>query len=435
MDDFLKNEAEFEEENIKNETPEADVIEENDDEEYGSVYNPVYYDESPKPEDTKKMSRGLKVFTLVIVGIIALTMIALCGYLMGKNSLGFKNNKNQAVNLQSVPADANEKTTAQVYDDVHESVVGIMVYNKNGDVAEATGVVFSKDGYIITNDHIYAGVGNPKFKVYLASGKEYDAEFVAGDMISDLALLKIDATDLKPAVFGNSDEIVAGQKVIALSHMMDVKYKSAVTEGIVSLTSARVRTTSNYSSRVIQTTCALNPGASGGALLNMHGQVVGIISSKVADTGYDNVGYAIPTTIMKRIVDELIKEGKIITRAKLGITYNFVDSVSAEIKGVDYVGAVIASVSEDSGLYGEAEEGDVITHIGGMEILDDAIMLDVMEEAKAGDTIELEILTTSGVTKTVTAELKANIGESSYSLDEEKPNGNGNKEFDFPEGE
>ena len=156
---------------------------------------------------------------------------------------------------------------------------------------------------------------------------------------------------------------------------------------------------------------------------------------KLASVEYDAVGYAIPTTTMKRIVDELISNGKVVSRAKLGITYAAIDSITAEMNGYDYKGILIDSVSEDSGLYGKAEKGDVITHINGIEITNDNIVLDIIENSRAGDKITVTIATNSGTVKTVEAKLSANIGESSYKAIEEKPEINKDGAFNFPEGE
>ena len=169
----------------------------------------------------------------------------------------------------------------------------------------------------------------------------------------------------------------------------------------------------------------------------MYGQVVGVTSSKLASVEYDAVGYAIPTTVMKRIVDELITEGKVVTRAKLGVTYTAIDSIAAEIGEYKNKGLLLASVAEDSGLYGKATEGDYITHINGTEVTSDDVVLDIIEQSKAGDKISVTIYTSKCKTNTFEVELKANIGESSY-VENESSKGESNSNggtFDFPFGE
>ena len=293
--------------------------------------NKINYSDVLPINDYKPMSRGLKVFALIMAAVIMLTGASVAGYFLGRNSVSTGARKNVTVNLAAKPADTDEMTAAEVYEKVDSSVVGITIYNSEGSGSQASGVFYSEDGYIVTNDHIYSEVGAPKFKVYTADGKEYDAKYIAGDQVSDLAVLKIDGSGFTPAEFGNSDEIIYGENVVAIGRPSDATQASSITKGIISSTGRRVRTTSNYSAKLIQTDSAINPGSSGGALVNMYGQVIGITSSKLAGVSYDAVGYAIPTKTMKRICDELIKEGKVVSRAKLGITYTAINSVTAVI--------------------------------------------------------------------------------------------------------
>ncbi len=443
MDEFLNNEQEnIKEEEIQDNEINPEIKEEEtqnfkDPFSRQTVYNPIKYSIPTPVADYRPMSKGLKVFSFILAVIVALTCSCLAGYFIGKSGKNVTvSGKKPSVNLAAKPTDTDELTAAQVYEKVDKSIVGIMIYNTAGEMSQASGIVFSKDGYIVTNDHIYSDIPSAKFKIYTFDGKEYDAKFVAGDQISDLAVLKIASGEFSPAVFANSDELYYGQNVVAIGRPSDAIDASSITDGIISAVNRRISTTSNYSSRLIQTSCAINPGSSGGALVNMYGQVVGVTSSKLISNAYDNVGYAIPTTIMKRIVDELISNGKVVSRAKLGITYNMINSVTAEISNQKSVGLRIASVSEDSGLYGKVEENDIITHINDIKITDDSIVLDIIEESSAGDTISVTVLTSSGTTKTIDAVLNANTSESSYitSSLQEVPSNNGGA-FDFPEGE
>ena len=339
------------------------------------------------------------------------------------------------LNLTAKPKDENVLSAAQVYAKVNPSIVGIVIYNSSGNGSQASGVIYTEDGYIITNDHIYSEIATPKFKIYTYDGKEYDAKYVAGDKVSDLAVLKIDDEGFTPAVFGDSDEIIYGEDVVAIGRPNDAKSSSSITMGVISATNRRVTTTTNYSSRLIQTDSAINPGSSGGALVNMYGQVIGITSSKLASTTQDAVGYAIPTTVMKRIVTELIENGKVVSRAKLGITYNTIDSVNAEIGGYNYVGLYVVSVAQDSDLYGKINEGDVITQINGIDVTSDSIVLDIIEQCRAGDKITVTVIGSNGSAKTLDAVLRANVSESSYTeIDNSKnsqSDSNSSNPFDF----
>ena len=391
--------------------------------------------------DYKPVSRGLKYFAAVLAGVILLTAASAGGYFLGRNSVRTSHSGNAKIELAAKPAKTDEKTAAEVYEDVKESVVGIVVYNTAGQGSQASGVFYSSDGYIVTNDHIYAEVPSAKFKIYTSDNKEYDAQYVAGDQVSDLAVLKIEGSGFKAAQFGDSAELNFGENVVAIGRPSDATDASSITKGIISSVARRVRTTSNYSAKLIQTDSAINPGSSGGALANMYSQVVGITSSKLAGTEYDAVGYAIPTRTVKRIVSELISKGKVVSRAKLGITYTAINSVTAEINGYSTVGLYVASVAEDSDLHGKVNKGDVITRINDIEVTSDDIVLDIIEDCSAGDKISVTVVTKAGAEKTFDAVLKANTSESSYSTkapssSSEKDNSSGSgRTFNFPFGE
>lgn len=381
------------------------------------VYNRINYTPVNPIGDYKPMNKGLKIFAAVMAAVILLTGASATGYFLGKSKSNPTLRGNVKIDLAAKPADTDEMTAAQVYDKVNASVVGITVYNTAGNSAQASGVFYSEDGYIVTNDHIYSEVGAPKFKVYTSDGKQYDAKYVSGDKISDLAVLKIDGKGFAAAEFGDSEQLVYGESVVAIGRPSDATEASSITKGIISSVARRIKTTTSYSAKLIQTDSAINPGSSGGALVNMYGQVIGITSSKLAGVVYDAVGYAIPTKTMKRICSELIKDGKVVSRAKLGITYTAINSVTAEISGYNNVGLYVASVSEDSDLYGKVSEGDTITRINDIEVTNDDVVLDIIDNCSAGDKITVTVITKAGVEKSFDAVLKANIGESSYSTE------------------
>ncbi len=439
-----------------NETPQPEVneIEANDiKEEYNfeddmdvPVWNKVEYSPVGRIEDYKPMGKGLKVFCLIMAFVILLTAATAAGYFMGRGSVknGYIGSKVE-VDLAARPTNTDQSTPAEVYNALNESIVGIRVYNAAGQMGDASGVIYSKDGYVVTNDHIYSDIGAPKFKVFTHDGTEYDAVYVAGDNVSDLAVLKIEnGKNFKVATFGDSETLFNGESVVAIGRPSDATDNSSITSGIISLTRRRVKTTSNYTARLIQTDSAINPGSSGGALVNMYGQVVGITSSKLAGVEYDAIGFAIPTKTMKRVVEQLIKDGKVTDRAKLGITYTEVNSVTAEIERYESVGLMVVSVGEDSDIYGKVGEGDMITHVNGMPITNDEIVLDVIEDCKAGDTISLTVMLKNGNIVDFDVKLRANISQSSYTdviserEDPSQNNGEGGSNggiFDFPFGE
>lgn len=398
-------------------------------------YNPIEMDEIVPEKEDKSSAKGLKVFAVIMAAVIILSTGCVGGYFVGKSKGLYKPNVN--IGLASKPAKTDEMTATEVYDKVADSVVGIIVYNDLGSASYASGVIYTDDGYVVTNDHIYSSVAAPKFKVYTQDGKEYDAVYVAGDVVSDLAVLKINAKGFKAATFGNSDELIYGENVVAIGCPSEPTEKASITSGIISAVDRRVQTTSSYSARLIQTDSPINPGSSGGALVNMYGQVIGITSAKVVSNEQEAVGYAIPTTTMKYIVEELIKEGKVISRAKLGISYYAVTSIEVELGKYKYVGLLVDSVAEDSDLYGKLKKGDTIVQINEIDIVDDTMVLNLIEKCRAGDKITVTFVTESGESKTLKATLRANVSESSYQSDINRlpQSPDGNKDFNFPEGE
>lgn len=374
-----------------------------------------------RPEKVK--SKGLRIFCLILAFVLVAAFSATAGYMVSENkstnATVSTSKKAPKVSLDSKPEDAKAKSYTEVVENVRKSVVDIYVYSKSdtASVGKSSGVIYSKDGYIVSNDHIFKGISNPQMIVRLYDGKEYKATFVAGDTRSDLSVLKLVKTpdNLVPATFGNSDEILAGEEVLAIGFTSENTTDPTVTKGIVSTPKTRVTGTSNYFSTFIQTDAALNPGNSGGALCNLYGQVIGITSSKLAGDEYDSVSYAIPTTTMKNVVTELIAEGTIKSRAKLGITYTEITSVLADVQSLP-TGAMIRSISEESGLDAdEFGEGDIITHVNGNKITTASVLLDVIESSKAGDSIELTIYKAdTKKSVTVTVKLAADTGTTYY---------------------
>lgn len=388
----------------------------------------------PKSEEEIERKKGIRTFIILLVSLIVICMVAAAGYFAGKNSVG--NPSNSSLDLQSKPQNTEKFSAEEVYEVANKSVVGIVVYNGEGIQGYASGVVYSEDGYIITNDHIYDDVAGARFKVYAYDGNIYDAAFIAGDTRSDLAVLKVDSEGFFPATFGNSDELNYGEEVVAIGRPNDATSSSSITGGYVSFLNRRVSNSTSYTSRLIQTDSAINPGSSGGALVNMFGQVVGITSSKLVGEGYEGIGYAIPSTTVKYVIQELIKNGSVTTRAKLGITYQEIDPVTASINNSEIIGLQVAEVSQESSVYGKIEVGDIITAVDSQNILKSDVILDKIEILKPGDKITLTVYQAkSGNYKTVEAELLLAESESSYISDQQNNNQiSGGGTFDFPYG-
>lgn len=296
-------------------------------------------------------------------------------------------------------------TLQQLYSRVSPSIVGVMPYIESaGGYGWASGVIVDAEGYIITNAHVLSGAS--KCTVYLFNGRECEALLVGEDSETDLAVLKINAKGLVPATLGTSDELSVGDEVCAIGNPLGPEFTGTLTNGIVSA----LNRPSEYSGTdltLIQTNTAMNNGSSGGALINMYGQVVGITNMKMM-SGYgstiEGIGFAIPSTIVKDICDSLIAEGKVSGRPGIGIVCGSVPPQAMTEYGLPE-GLYITEVSEGS----DAKEkgilpGDVLTHINGIAVLTTDDVIRIRDDHEIGDELLFTIYR-DGETFTVPVEI------------------------------
>ena len=384
-------------------------------------------------------NKGLQLFALLLAVFLIIATALGAGYLMGnRNTFGALNTDFAGSDLAQRPGgDAPEGTPGHVYNNVTKSVVLIQVYSTDdkSKSGEASGIVYSEDGYIVTNDHIYAEIANPKFLVTFSDGKSYEATYVAGDQRSDLAVLKIEADGLTPAVLGNSEEAQVGESVVAIGNPGGSTFTFSISEGIISAINRWANNASSYSMKFIQIDAAINSGNSGGALANMFGQVIGITSWKYAN--FENVAFAIPSTTVKRVCDSLIKNGFVAERAKIGINYKAVDKITAELNDISTTGIMVMEISPDAPVSKtELKTGDIITKIDGEDVNNASVILQYLEDHKPGDVVKFTVVNESGNTIEVSAELIEDKGTSSHNKNStDAPDTTSGGEFNFPEGE
>ena len=209
-------------------------------------------------------------------------------------------------------------TAQQIYQNVNPAVVTVMAQQGEGG-SVGTGVIFTEDGYILTNHHVLEG--GEFCRIVLDTGYSYDAFYVAGDPVNDLAVLKVQDVELPAAEFGDSDQLVVGDPVYAIGNPLGVELRGTLTDGIVSAINRDVWVDDHYMT-LIQTNAALNSGNSGGPLINEAGQVIGINVIKMTSR-YSNVeglGFAIPSASIERIVNDLLTVGQTQPEPLLGIT-------------------------------------------------------------------------------------------------------------------
>ncbi len=271
--------------------------------------------------------------------------------------------------------------------------------------ATGSGVIISTDGYIVTNNHVVDGAD--ELTVTLTDNKEYSARIIGADKTTDLALIKIDGRNLPAIEIANSDNVKVGEWVLAIGNPLGLN--NTVTAGIIS---AKARTLgANGVESFIQTDAAINAGNSGGALVNTNGQLVGINAMLYSQTGsYSGYGFAIPTAMMNKIVDDIKKYGTV-QRAMIGIqggdVKNYVDAQKEEGKEVDlgtmegiYIDKVVEeSAAEEAGL----EKGDVIIEVDGHKVTKFGDLSGIIAQKRPGDKISLTYLhNKKKQTKTIT---------------------------------
>lgn len=256
--------------------------------------------------------------------------------------------------------------------------------------SQGSGIIMSSDGYIITNAHVIKDA-SLAILVRLSDGTEYDATVVGGDTKSDLAVIKIDAEDLQAAQFGDSDALELGEEVVALGTPAGME--GSVTAGIVSGLDRQIKVNSdNIEMSCIQITAAINPGNSGGALVNMWGQVVGVVSSKMASEEYDNIGFAIEMSAAKPIIEQLIENGCVLGRPKIGISFYEVSDAYGEYYDMPG-GLYVAAVEEDCDIANtDLQIDDIITSMNGIEVRSANDVYAIILELNPGDTMTAHVL-------------------------------------------
>ncbi|MGN0562679.1 MAG: trypsin-like peptidase domain-containing protein [Candidatus Fimenecus sp.] len=386
----------------------------------GANPNYVYYG-APQPQKEKKkinpngskhQKKGLAVFLAVVAVCLVGAVVAAA---MAFSKDGDTPKKIDAENapsatIQETPTASStgtngELTAKGVYEKVKESSVGILVYSSSAYsntalAGEGSGVIIGEDPtgtytYIVTCAHVINDGGT--VKVQLFDETQYDATIVGYDTRTDIGVLRIRATGLTAAELGDSDSLSVGETVYAIGNPGGVAFAGSFTNGMISAISRPVNSEIGYEMLCIQHTAAINPGNSGGALVNAYGQIVGINSSKIASTSYEGMGFAVPSTTVKEVFDEIVKNGYVSNRAKLGIQYFPASSnqMYSMIVGANHLPSgtvVIQSINSDSALVNtDVQSGDMITKANGKELESTNVLADLIEDSSVGDEITLTI--------------------------------------------
>ncbi len=287
--------------------------------------------------------------------------------------------------LTLLPGDTETLTPQEIYAKVAPSVVGIRVTLSNG-MATGTGVIMSPDGYVITNAHVIAGA--ERVRVTLSDDSRKEARLVGYDGSTDLAVLKLDAQDLPAADFGDSSLLRVGEAAYAIGNPLGEELRGTMTDGIISAID-RNMDMNGQEMTLLQTTAALNPGNSGGALVNASGQVVGITNMKMMSDWetIEGLGFAIPTALAKEVVDQIIETGSYVGAPSIGITV-YTHPADADAPA----GALISRVEPNSDAYTKGlRPGDIIIRANGADITSVRDLEQAKAGLKVGDVLKLTV--------------------------------------------
>lgn len=308
---------------------------------------------------------------------------------------------------------AEEMTIPEIVKKAKPSVVGISSKFDETSAGTGTGIIMSSDGYIVTNAHVVRNGSDGKnsdaqeVTVVLPDKSEFPAEIVGADSRTDLAVIKIDAGNRKlpAAEFGDSETLSEGELAVAIGNPLGFELYGSITCGIISALN-RTITIDEYTMTLIQTDAAINPGNSGGPLLNSCGQVIGINSSKIISDYAEGLGFAIPISSAKPIIDELIAKGSISGRPYIGISGEDISSGTAGRYCLPE-GVYVKFIERDSAAEtGGILPGDIITEAGGEPVKSLADLNFIKEKYRSGDKLALKLYRAGN-----SIEIEINLGE------------------------
>ena len=356
-------------------------------------------------------TKGSNIFLVLIVALISGVLGSVITVITLKYAINPKSSENNIVSLTDTKYEIEkvENPVVAIAKEAGPSIVGIEVesitqgiFGNSSSSSEGSGIVYSEDGYIVTNYHVVEdAINDTNSKIYVTlpdSEDSIEARIVGGDETTDLAVIKIEKTGLKCAKFGDSSNLNVGEMAVAIGNPLGQEFAGSVTVGYISALNRKV-TTDGRTYKLIQTDAAINPGNSGGALVNSNGEVIGINTVKIASssigTSVEGLGFAIPSNDAKPIIEELIKNKKIV-RPYIGISGINIDYATARRNNIPegvYVADVVTnSPASKAGI----QKGDVIIGIEGKDITTMEELNEVKNTKSIGDKVTLKIYRQDG---------------------------------------
>ena len=311
-------------------------------------------------------------------------------------------NSNSSNLLYTENSNKNVMSVSDVVAAVENSVVAITVEIENTATymyqnysytseAKGSGVIISPDGYIVTNNHVISGA--TKVYVTLANGESYDATIIGSDDFTDLGLIKIEASGLTAAQFGNSEEIRKGDTAIIIGNPLGY-LDGSVSSGIISAMGRTLDFSDGTTlHNMIQTDAAVNPGNSGGGLFDSHGALIGIVCAKTSSTEVEGLGFAIPVSTVRTVIQDLRDYGYVKGRPAFGINAMEVkDAYTAMYNQLPRLGVYVTGfINNDAAKGSELQIGDCIISVNGIEVTTSAEILAAIYPLKVGDTVEVVV--------------------------------------------
>ena len=350
------------------------------------------------PEFRPKTYVPVRNKIITTVGIILLSGVV--GFGAGYAGSHLSNNANVTIQQQTNKSNSGTVQVSDVSDIVEkckDSVVeittesvssGNSIFGQYVSQGAGSGVIISKDGYIVTNNHVVSGATS--LKVTTTDGTEYDASVVGKDSQTDLAVIKVDANNLQAATLGDRDNLQDGDPAIAIGNPLEAQ-GGTVTTGIISATDRQI-TIDDETMTLLQTDAAINPGNSGGGLFNADGNLIGIVNAKESSTGIEGLGFAIPITPAQDIITELMQNGSVTSRPALNVSlYDYTSNNQGQYSkykdGCYIVQIVKNGAADKAGL----KQNDRILSFDGEQIQSTSDVKNVLKKHKIGDTVKMVV--------------------------------------------
>ena len=358
----------------------------------------------------KEKTKNINLFASIVIGLVtgivtsAATTYLYINKVEQKTESSVDSNKSETVTNNGTKYEITqvENPVVAIADVAGKSVVGVTVRSVLNTVfggtstsdSEGSGIIYTADGYIVTNYHVIENaISNQSIsKVYVTlpnSDEEIEASIIGVDSVTDIAVIKIQKEGLSAATFDDSNNLKVGELVVAIGNPLGRELAGSITVGYVSALN-RTLTSNGRTYKLLQTDAAINPGNSGGALVSSSGKVIGINTVKIGATDVEGIGFAIPSNIAKPIVDELIKNGKIV-RPYIGISGISLDDNMAKrynlVKGVYVAKIESSSAAYNSGI----KVGDVIVKIDDKEITTIEELNEIKNSKNVGDTVKITV--------------------------------------------